>query len=408
MNYELPLAKMLAEYPVDDLKQAFFALNVAAPLSPKGARRTTTTYLAKEIAKHEAERPQRVVDVLISLGYELYSNDLPAELREVVELHDEPSAELLDGFESVFTTEQASMLSTTFNEYDAAMSRAVREASGAAIAAAETAVENMRPKADHFTVSAPRRKDVKVNGHPPAEFQRMLDLGALRKEIRLVGPTGCGKTTVCSMLAEALGLRFTALSLNEGASESHIRGRLLPMGKSGTFVYTHTDFVDFFENGGLVLLDEFDAADPNVLLVFNSALANGYMSLPERTDKPMAHRHKDFVCVVTCNTAGAGADQQYTARNALDEATLDRFRIGTIFMDYDIDVERAVVRDDVREWGWDMRRRTRAMKLARNVSTRFLCEVSEMAALGGVWASKAFWLELLTAEWSEDERKRLT
>ena len=81
-------------------------------------------------------------------------------------------------------------------------------------------------------------------------------------------------------------------------------------------------------NGGVFLFDEIDAADANVLLVVNSALANGRMSVPSRHDQPVAKKHSEFVCIAAANTFGRGADRVYVGRNELDEATLDRFRIG--------------------------------------------------------------------------------
>lgn len=42
--------------------------------------------------------------------------------------------------------------------------------------------------------------------------------------------------------------------------------------------------MEFYEEGGVFLLDEVDAADANVLLVINQALANGHLPVPNRTD----------------------------------------------------------------------------------------------------------------------------
>ena len=117
-------------------------------------------------------------------------------------------------------------------------------------------------------------------------------------------------------------------------SESQILGRLVPAGENGQFVFLSTQFLDAYENGGVFLFDEIDAADPNVLLVINSALANGHLSVPSRHEKPTAARHPDFICIAAANTFGHGADRQYVGRNQLDESTLDRFRIGTVPMDY--------------------------------------------------------------------------
>ena len=57
--------------------------------------------------------------------------------------------------------------------------------------------------------------------------------------------------------------------------------------------------------------------------------------IPNRIEKPYAKQHKDFVLVASANTVGKGANRIYVGRNAQDEASLDRFRIGQVEMDYD-------------------------------------------------------------------------
>src|SRR5262249_41806066 len=140
----------------------------------------------------------------------------------------------------------------------------------------------------------------------------------------------------------ALELPFYFVSISAGMSEGQLVGRLLPVGKQGKFEYVISKFVSAYENGGVLLLDEAAAGDPNMLLVINAALANGEMDVPNRPEKPAAKRHPDFICIAAANTFGTGADRQYVGRNQLDESTLDRFRIGQIDMDYDANLELAL------------------------------------------------------------------
>jgi len=76
-----------------------------------------------------------------------------------------------------------------------------------------------------------------------------------------------------------------------------------------------------------------DASIPEVLVLLNAAIANGYFEFP--TGRVEAHI--DFRVVAAGNTMGSGADDQYTGRLVLDQATLDRFAI--IEFGYDIRVE---------------------------------------------------------------------
>ena len=179
----------------------------------------------------------------------------------------------------------------------------------------------------------------------PKQFQRVLDLARCRRNILLVGPAGCGKTYLAKLVADSLGLDFASVSCTAGTSEAHLLGRATPNLTTGENVFHPADFLNVYENGGVGLLDELDAADPNMLLSVNSGLANWYMNVPARSKKPRAKRNDNFVCIGTANTVGRGATRLYAGRNQLDESTLDRFRIGLVECDYDPMVETAICPD---------------------------------------------------------------
>ena len=78
-----------------------------------------------------------------------------------------------------------------------------------------------------------------------------------------------------------------------------------------------------------------DASIPEVLVLLNAAIANGYFEFPcGRVE--LEHVH----FVAAGNTVGSGADEVYTGRMVLDQATLDRFAI--IEFDYSIRIEMAL------------------------------------------------------------------
>ena len=146
----------------------------------------------------------------------------------------------------------------------------------------------------------------------------------------LVGPKGCGKTTLAAQLAEALGLRFGHIGLTAGASETWLFGRQTSQG------FQEAQFSNFYENGGVFLLDEIDAADANLMLALNTSLANGKFYNPILSKE--IERHNDFICIAAANTFGLGGNAEYTGRNRLDGATLDRFPIFTL--DYNEKLEK--------------------------------------------------------------------
>lgn len=248
-----------------------------------------------------------------------------------------------------------------------------------------------------------RRKVKKIKATLPAEFKKMVALAQARRHIYLVGPAGCGKTYLAGKLAEVLVLDFASISCSLGMSESQLAGWLVPTGKGGQFEYRRSPFVKAYEEGGVFLMDELDSADPNTLTFMNSALANEQFSIPNRPEK-VAKKHSDFVFIACANTFGNGADRMYVGRNQLDTATLDRFRIGTIEMDYDHGVEKSLVREDILVWGQKVRASVNRAGLRRVVSTRFLQDLSIMAeSAPDYYGAEKDWVATLTSGWSEDE-----
>lgn len=244
--------------------------------------------------------------------------------------------------------------------------------------------------------------------HP--DFEWILQLAANGKPIFLPGPTGCGKTHLASQVARALygdewQDKFSILSCSPATAERHFLGRSIPNITNGQDVYRAAEFVERYENGGVFCADEIDAADASVLLVFNAALANGYLPLPDRTEKPIARKHPDFVFIACANTWGRGADRMYVGRNRLDEATLDRFRIGTVPLDYSPAIERAKCPDtDLFDTLTMWRKKIYDNRLERVLSTRFFGDAYDMLASGApMWRiTKAFF-----GGWRDDEVRKV-
>ncbi|MFN9291274.1 MAG: AAA family ATPase, partial [Planctomyces sp.] len=188
-----------------------------------------------------------------------------------------------------------------------------------------------------------------------------------------------------------------------GMSVAVLSGWLLPC-DGGAVEYVESDFVRLYENGGVFLFDEVDAADPNTLLFINQALANGSFFVPQRKGRSKVTRHADFVCVAAANTFGNGANGTYAGRERLDEAFLDRFRAGRHFVDYDKAFERSAVSPDLLAWGWAVRKRMEELRMQRVMSTRFLLDSTKALAAGkSVDAIKAtFFLD-----WKADDRKKV-
>ena len=276
---------------------------------------------------------------------------------------------------------------------------AAREAVAAVLAEAEAARPTVR--VDVGAASA-----VTVDGPVHEAFPRVLALAAGLAEPRnvmLVGPAGCGKTSLGAAVAAGLGLSFDFLSLSGGTSESAILGRSVPNLTTGVSVREETAFVRCYRDGGVFLFDEVDAADPNVMIAVNAPLANGHLALPGGVTIP---RHPGCVILAAANTYGTGADRQYVGRNQQDTTTLDRFVGAVVDVDYSPAVERGIAASygaagaRALAWTWRTRGAVLAAKLRRVVSTRALIACARHEAVGAVDAFRASF----AAGWTADER----
>lgn len=149
--------------------------------------------------------------------------------------------------------------------------------------------------------------------------------------VYLAGPAGSGKNYTLEQISWELGLEF--YFTNSVQQEYKLTGFI---DAGGT--YHETEFYKAFKNGGIFFLDEMDASIPEVLVLLNAAIANRYFEFPNGKIKA----HKNFRVVAAGNTVGSGADEIYTGRLVLDQATLDRFAI--IDFGYDRNIEMHIAK----------------------------------------------------------------
>lgn len=236
---------------------------------------------------------------------------------------------------------------------------------------------------------------VKIKTSHQALGEALASVDAGFDNILLVGPAGSGKSTLAEQLAQSLKRDFGFLSLSGGTTESQLLGRITSAGK-----YLPALFVTLFEKGGVFLLDEVDAGDANVLLVLNSALANGNLAVPARVDKPTAKRHPNFVLICAANTWGTGADWQYVGRNQLDAAFLSRFAGAVLEVGYDPMLEQSLT-----DAAWyvafvGVRNAAILARLRRVLGTRELLAGQRWLTAGRT--TEQVWKKLTTG-WTHDE-----
>lgn len=185
--------------------------------------------------------------------------------------------------------------------------------------------------------------------------------------VYLVGPAGSGKNHVLEQIAKDLGIDF--YFTNSVQQEFKITGFIDAGGK-----YHETEFYKAFKNGGLFFLDEMDASIPEVLVLLNAAIANRYFEFPNGR----ITAHENFRIVSAGNTVGSGADEQYTGRLVLDQATLDRFVI--IEFGYDRNVELWLTKGNVElvDFIRDLRKKSAELGVRATYSYRCLSQVHKL------------------------------
>lgn len=184
----------------------------------------------------------------------------------------------------------------------------------------------------------------------------------------IVGPAGTGKSTAAEQLSRDLGINFYMANRIQNTFE--LVGFVNAAGE-----YVTTQFYEAYTKGGIFLFDEVDASSPEALVTINAAIAQGYMAFPGHpTALPM---HKDFKAICAGNTFGTGSTLQYTGRNKLDAATLDRFMI--IEWDYDKVLEEKIIKDkDLLSICWALRVACPGIDKSIIISTRGIITLEKM------------------------------
>lgn len=190
--------------------------------------------------------------------------------------------------------------------------------------------------------------------------------------VYLAGPAGSGKNHTVEQIANELGWNF--YFSNSVQQEYKLTGFIDAGGKfhETEFYKACTD-----ENDCVFFLDEMDASIPEVLVLLNAAIANGYFEFPNgRIDL----KHVHFVAAG--NTVGSGADDMYTGRMVLDQATLDRFAI--IEFDYSIRIEMAITKNntDLVEFIHQMRKEAESKGIRATFSYRCMKMITKLEAAG--------------------------
>lgn len=137
----------------------------------------------------------------------------------------------------------------------------------------------------------------------------------------LYGPSGSGKTQGARMLADLLSLPFLEQPCHPLMNSEELFGFM------GLHSYTPGIVREWLENpeGGILLLDEMDAANPALLVAINLVSSLNVGQSYRFPDGKRFTRTANHIMIGAGNTNGLGATADYVGRSALDRATLTRF-----------------------------------------------------------------------------------
>lgn len=178
-------------------------------------------------------------------------------------------------------------------------------------------------------------KEVRVEHLDHPKFEEVTRSLQIFGKVMLVGPAGTGKTYMIEQIAKRLDLPFYKYSCSRDSSVHDLLGYKQPKSEE----YLETTFLKAYENGGVFLVDEYDAMSGDMSLFFNGVADNSkFISIPHRDSKPTAIRNENFLLVMCGNTWGKGSIE-YSGRDFQDSALMDRFRSCRHYIEYNTELE---------------------------------------------------------------------
>jgi cobaltochelatase CobS len=138
------------------------------------------------------------------------------------------------------------------------------------------------------------------------------------RALKLIGPTGSGKTELVMQFFAALNLPLLTVPANPRTEAQQIIGGMAPS-ESGGFKFVPGAALIAAKEGLTLLIDEYNVIDPGEAVGLNALLEGRQFTVPETGETIVPHR--DFRVIVTQNPKGDG----YRGRRLQDVSNDDRF-----------------------------------------------------------------------------------
>ncbi len=166
-------------------------------------------------------------------------------------------------------------------------------------------------------------------------FADAVALVGLGKNVTLIGEAGSGKSFGAIQMARALDQDYVVVSCHGKMQSFDLVGAMSPT--TGTYISTAVR--DAYENGKVLILDEFDRSNTETTIALNGILAGDCYGFPDG----MVTRHKGFKVIACQNTFGTGTSKAYASAKPQDGSTLTRFT--RVVWDIDSKLEKAICGD---------------------------------------------------------------
>lgn len=156
----------------------------------------------------------------------------------------------------------------------------------------------------------------KVNLRLDAGIAGVDAIGKDYVNLFMVGKPGTGKTTLGYALGAATGMPVYSIPLNKDSESDVFQGMTKVV--DGQLQFVATDFLDAYKNGGIVILEEINLANPNIVMGTIGQSIEYPFVLMENGYKPI-RRHPLCVIIGTMNVGTYGSA-------GLNEALSSRFK----------------------------------------------------------------------------------
>lgn len=153
-------------------------------------------------------------------------------------------------------------------------------------------------------------------------LKQVIDSIELNLPLLLISETGAGKTSLVRWLAKQTNNAYRRVNLNGNTTVDEFKGKLIPDEETGKWKWVDGVLIEAMRKGHWLLLDEINAAQPEILFTLNSLLDDDRYVVIEEKDGEVVHPHPNFRLFASMNPTG-----RYTGTKELNIALKSRFAV---------------------------------------------------------------------------------